>query len=145
NDRQLLPQECWYRDARLLCSRWVVPMSYGAYQVAEMIGGGVIAAAGLRARRAGLARPRLLALLLGLGCCWMTALGPATESSTYALLGPTAAWLLVSGAVERQPFTLRAVWLTGYALLVASQAAALLPSEWGRALKSLGPQPAAAL
>ena len=145
NDRQVMPRECWYRDARLLCSRWVVPMSYGAYQAAEVIGGGVIAAACLWARRAGLARPPLLALLLGLGCCWMTALGPATESSTYILLGPTAAWLLLTGAVENHPVSLRAAWLTGYGLLVTAQAASVLPAGWGRALQALGPQPLAAL
>jgi hypothetical protein len=145
NDRQVMPQECWYRDARLLCSRWVVPMSYGAYQTAEVIGGGIIAAAGLWARRAGLARPPLLALLLGLGCCWMTALGPATESSTYILLGPTAAWLLLAGAAEGHPVGLRAAWLTGYGLLVVAQAASVLPAGWGRSLQALGPQPLGAL
>jgi hypothetical protein len=145
NDRQLLPQDCWYRDARLLCSRWVVPMSYGAYQATEVVGGGVIAAACLWARRAGLGRQWLLALLLGLGCCWMTALGPATESATYVLLGPTAAWLLLTGVAAGHPLALRAVWLTGYGLLVAAQAVAVLPAGWGRTLQGLGPQPLAAL
>jgi hypothetical protein len=116
-------------------------MSYGTYQVLQAVCGGLIAVACWWVRRSGGA----LALVLGLGCCWMTALGPATESATYVLLGPTAAWLVVSGATERHPIGLRIVWLAGYALLVASQAVALLPGEWGRALKSLGPQPAAAL
>jgi hypothetical protein len=86
----------------------------------------------------------VLALLLGLGCCWMTALGPATESATYVLLGPAAAWLLLSGA-ERQPVGLRALWLVAYGLLIASQAAAALPGGLGRLPQSLGTQPFAAL
>jgi hypothetical protein len=145
NDRQAGPREMWYRDARMLCSLWVTPMSYRAYQLAEVVCAGVVAGACLWARRTGLEPTRLLTLLLGLGCCWMTALGPATESSTYVLLGPTVAWLAISGCGEGHPLALRIVWWVGYLLLVASQAASMLPSGWGRVLQSLGPQPLAAL
>jgi hypothetical protein len=145
NDRQLLSRDQWYRDARLLCSRWVTPMSYRAYQVTEVAGGAVTAAACLWARRTGWPAGRLAALALGLGCCWMTALGPATESATYVLLGPTAAWLLVSAGPERHPRGLRALWRVGYALLIGSQAASLLPFGLGRQVHTLGPQPLAAL
>jgi hypothetical protein len=145
NDRQLLPRELWYRDFRLLYSLWVAPLSYGAYQAVQVVGGVLVAGACLWARRAGLAPPRLLTLLLGLGCCWMTGLGPATESSTYILLGPTAAWLVISCKSERHPVGLRALWLSGYGLLAASQAASWLPWGWGRELQSFGPQPLAAL
>ncbi len=145
NDRQMGPREQWYRDARLLCSLWVTPMSYRAYLMLQAAGAAVTAGALLRARRAGLARRPSLALLLGLGCCWMTALGPATESSTYVLLGPTAAGLLLSGRAEGHPLGLRMLWAVGYGLLVASQAVSALPWGWGRAVQSLGPQPLAAL
>jgi hypothetical protein len=116
-------------------------MSHRAYQLAQAAGGAAAAVACLWARRAGLASPRLLELLLGLGCCWMTALGPATESASYILLGPTTAWLLLAGGADR----LRALWLTAYVVLVASQAASVLPGGWGRSLQSLGSQPLAAL
>ncbi len=145
NDRQLRPRAFWYRDARLLWGLCAAPLSSGAYQLVEAAGAAVAAGACLWARRAGLARPRLLALLLGLGCCWMTALGPATESSTYVLLGPTAAWLLLSAGADRHPIPLRLLWLIAYALLVVSQAASVLPGGWGRSLQALGPQPLAAL
>jgi hypothetical protein len=143
NDRQLLEPLCWYRDARLLCSRWVAPMSYTAYQATELLSGCLIALACLRARRQSLAKARLLAL--GLACCWMTALGPATESATYVLLGPIAAWLLVSAAREDHPFGLRVTWITSYVLLVGSQAVSMLPAGWGRTIQALGPQPLAGL
>jgi hypothetical protein len=142
DDRQVRPREFWYRDARLL---WAAPMSAHAYQLAQAAGAAAAAAACLWARRAGLERARLLALLLGLGCCWMTALGPATESATYVLLGPTVAWLLLCGRSDHHTAPLRALWLTSYTLLVASQAASALPGGWGRLLQSLGPQPLAAL
>jgi hypothetical protein len=145
NDRQLMPRAYWYRDARLLCSLWVTPMSYGAYQVWQGIGAAVVAVACLWARRTGLPQARLLTLLLGLGCCWMTVLGPATESSTYVLLGPTAAWLVLGGSVEGHSIGLRIVWATGYGLLVASQVASTLPGGLGRVAQALGPQPLAAL
>jgi hypothetical protein len=145
DDRQARPREMWYRDARLLWSWGAAPMGHRAYQLAQAAGAAAAAAACLWARRAGLARPRLLALLLGLGCCWMTALGPATESATYLLLGPTAAWLLLSGGADRHPIGLRILWLVAYVVLVVSQVASALPGGWGRSLQSLGPQPLAAL
>jgi hypothetical protein len=145
NDRQLLIRDVWYRDARLLWSLWVAPMSYTTYQIVQAVGAVVVAAACVWARRASLAQPRLLALVLGLGCCWMTALGPATESNTYVLLGPSVAWLLLSGRAERHPRALRLLWLIAYGLLVVSQTAAMLPRDLGRTLHSLGPQPLAAL
>ncbi len=143
NDRQLLEPLCWYRDARLLCSRWVAPMSYRAYQAVELIAGCGIALVCLRARLIGMAHARLMAL--GLSCCWMTALGPATESATYALLGPIAAWVLVSASRDGHPAGLRALWLVCYGTLVAAQAVAMLPAGWGRTIQALGPQPLAAL
>jgi hypothetical protein len=143
NDRQLLEPLCWYRDARLLCSRWIVPMSYGTYQAVEVIAGVVMAVVCLRARRIGMAHARAMAL--GIACCWMTALGPATESVTYVLIAPTLAWLLVTAAADGHPAGLRAVWLTSYGILVAAQAVAVLPAGWGRAIQALGPQPLAGL
>src|SRR5262249_28440923 len=132
-----------YRDARLLWSLWVSPMSYRAYQVVQLVGAAGLAGACLWARRAGMAQPRLLTLVLGLGCCWMTALGPATEAATYGLLGPSAAWLVLAGRAERHPRGLRLLWLSAYVLLVASQASAMW--GWGRLLQTFGPQPVAAL
>ncbi len=145
DDRQQRPRELWYRDARLVLGLWGAPMTARAYQLAQAAGAAAAVAACLWARRAGLERVRLLALLLGLGCCWMTALGPATESATYILLGPTAAWLLLRGGADRHPAWLRALWLTAYILLVMAQAASALPAGSGRSLQSLGPQPLAAI
>ncbi|MBX9580050.1 MAG: DUF2029 domain-containing protein [Gemmataceae bacterium] len=40
-------------------------------------------------------------LALGLGCGWVTVLGPATEAHTYVVLGPTAAIALVTALRPR--------------------------------------------
>jgi hypothetical protein len=111
----------------------------------QSVGAAAVVGAVLAARRAGLDATRLLTLIIGLGCCWMTALGPATESATYVLLAPTAAWLPLAGSVERHPIGLCIVWVMGYALLIASQTIVVLPPVWSRAILSLGPQPLAAL
>ena len=120
-------------------------MSYRAYQVLQGTVAAVIAGAVLAARRAGWPTARLLALILGLGCCWMTVLGPATESTTYVLLAPTVVWLLLSAKAERHPLGLRILWLTAYVLLLISQVVQPLPKDFARQVVSLEPQPLAAL
>ena len=162
NDRQLIPQEQWYRDLRLLCTLWVTPMSYLVYQGVELGAGIMMAVLGLGLRWRGVPRARILLLLFGLGCCWMTLLGPATESSTYVLLGPVGAWLALRGGgppglpgigpgrpgdppprSTSQSLWLRPLFLGSFALLLAAQLASAMP--WGVHFQKLGPQPFAAL
>ncbi len=144
DDRQHGSYLFWYRDLRLLFSQWIAPIGYRTYLILQICAGGAIAAVCFWARRAGIGQARLLTLVLGLGCCWMTALGPASESATYSLLGPTAAWLVVSGMGESGG-GLRIVGLVGLRILLLSLVAATLPAGWGRQVHALGPQPLAAL
>jgi hypothetical protein len=139
NDRQLLPRDLWYRDLRQLCSLWLTPLSYRAYQALEVLSGAGLALLALGLRWAGVPPTRLLALVLGLACCWMTVLGPATESATYVLLAPPAAWLTVSAGARGDPPWLRGLFLGGYGLLLAAQLAVTTP--WGRTFHALGSQP----
>ena len=132
NERQHLTIDLWYRDFRLLWSRWFAPMSYAAYAAVQSAAGAGMALLVFALRRAGVARGRLLGMALGLGCCWMTALGPATESATYVLLAPVGAWLALAPGTPR-------VARLGYGLLLAAQVASTTP--WGRAFHALGPQP----
>src|SRR5579871_398569 len=88
NDRHLLAPHLWYRDLRLLSSLLGAELSYQFYQIVQLVAGLGLA---VFCRRTG----RPLVVILGLGCCWMTVLGPATESATYLLLAPTSAWLLL--------------------------------------------------
>jgi hypothetical protein len=82
-------------------------------------------------------------LLVGVGCGWMTVFGPATESSTYVLLGPVAAGALLRAWLRRSPAWSWALVGAGYGILVATQVTTWFP--WGRAFQTLGPQPLAGL
>jgi Glycosyltransferase family 87 len=137
-DRQGLEREYWYRDLRLLCAQVGIPLEEGGYRMLQVLGG--IAAAGgcLAARVSGWPVRRRLTLLTALGCFWMTVLGPATESATYALLAPTAGWALLE-AWRARPLAVRGLVLAGYGLLVVAALAAWFPGS--RQFQALGVQP----
>jgi hypothetical protein len=137
SDRHDLPRELWYRDFQLLCWACHVPLSTGAYRVVQLLTAAGCAGACLAARRAGWERRRLLALVTVLGCGWMTAFGSATESATYVLVAPVAAWAVLEAG--RRPLLLRGVPAAGYGLLVLAQAANWFPR--GKEVHMLGVQP----
>jgi hypothetical protein len=139
DDRQVLPIVFWYRDLRLLCHLYSIPMSATMYHSVQMVAAAGIAAICLLEHRAGWPQRHVLTALLGLGCCWMTLLGSATESCTYILLAPSLAWALL----DRQPGWLRMGLVGTYALFGLTQAAVWFP--WGREAHSLGLHPLAAL
>jgi hypothetical protein len=143
NDRSVLPRELCYRDLQLLCRVCALPLSTLAYVEFQLLAAAAVAAVCVAARSLGCPQRPLLTLLTALSCCWMTVFGPATESATYILLAPTAAWAVLEAWLERRPLVVRGVLLAGYALLLAAQAANWLPD--GRSLQALGPQPLAAL
>jgi hypothetical protein len=143
NDRQLLIRDLWYRDLRLLVTAYVTPMSYQSYQIVEALAGLGIAATCVMAHRLQLPRQRLLNLVLTLGCCWTTVLGPATESATYVLLAPVASWLMLKATTSERSRVARTAWVASYVLLLIAQIASWFP--WGRTFHSLGPQPLAGL
>jgi hypothetical protein len=139
NDRQLLEPQLWYRDLRLLCRVWIAPLGYQSYQVVEAVAGAALAGLALLLKRAGAPRRWLINLLLGLACCWMTVLGPATESATYALLSPVAAWLILSAFTGEHPLLVRGLFVAGVGFLVFGQATAVIAGA--KPLQLLGPQP----
>jgi hypothetical protein len=139
--RQNLPVELWYRDFRLLCHSCGVPLGDSGYAAVQLLAAAGIAAVTVAGRRAGWDRQRLLRTSFALACCWMTLLGPATESCTYILLAPALAGALLDG--WRGPWWLRGGLLAGYGLLVAAQVAVWFP--FGRQVHTAGPQPMGAL
>jgi hypothetical protein len=142
-DRSGFPLESCYRDLPLLCRRWLVPLSPHGYLLVQVLAGGGMAAVCLACRRRGWPKWRLLTLLTGLGSCWMTVFGPATESCTYILVGPSAAWALVD-AWQRSGSVGVRLWLgVAYGLLVATYMSAWFPSDYR--LQPLGLQPLAGL
>lgn len=127
------------RDLFLLVRFWFGLPSEGLYRLVQLTSAAALACWCLAAR------PNLSVLLpaiLHLGCIWMTLLGPSTESSTYTLLAPTAAILLISTYIggPKPVFTLS---LIGYTLLILPTLAAAFPG--GTRLQHFGPQPAGAV
>jgi len=142
-DRQRLITQLWYRDIRLLLRPWLGPLDMGTYAVMQLTAAACVAASCLAARRAAWTGDRLLILLFGLGCCWMTVFGPATESCTYILLAPALAWGLLNAWQARCSGTELALFTTSYGLFLACQTAVWFP--FGRTVHTLGLQSLAGL
>jgi hypothetical protein len=120
-DRQHGPINDWYRDFRAMWRVYVAPVSMRHYLTLELATAAIIAAVCLMGQRKRWPVNRLLTMLLSLACCWMTALGPATESATYILLAPIIAWTLIEAKDE--PLMLRMGYELVFGLFVASQCA----------------------
>jgi len=136
--------EAWYCDFRLLCRVWFVPLGVHAYLAIQLVTAAGIAAVCLAAQRGGWAPRRVLSLVFGLTCCWITVFGLSTESATYILLGPALAWALVEARLEKRAPATRALLVCSYGLLVTTQIAAWFPGMVQR-VRELGSQPFAGL
>jgi hypothetical protein len=128
-----------YRDFWLLCRLWHLPVSRQAYLALQLGAAGLTAALCLAGRLRGLDPRRLLALVLVLASCWMMLFGPATESSTYALLAVPLAWMVLDAWIECRPLWVRSGTGVSYALLTGSFLAGWFPI--GTEVHALGPQP----
>ena len=122
-DRQRGPISDWYRDLRAVWRIYVAPISVRGYFIIELAAAAIIALVALLGHLQHWPRNLLLATVLSLACCWMTALGPATESATYILLAPTVAWTLIESSVEPRDRPWRVAYGIVFGLFVASQCA----------------------
>jgi hypothetical protein len=100
--RAYWPDHMAYRDLWLLWRRaWP---HHEAYQAATLALAAACAAAVLLQRRRGLAQRTVTSTALVLGTGWLCLCGPTMESSTFVLLAPALAWLVMApgtGHVER--------------------------------------------
>jgi hypothetical protein len=122
-DRQKGPITDWYRDFRAMWRVYVAPMSMRQYLILELTVAALIAAICLIGRAQHRPMNQLLTMLLSLACCWMTVLGPATESATYILLAPIVAWMLVETHAEPSAWLRRIGYELVFGLFIASQCA----------------------
>lgn len=143
DDRQVLSLDLWLRDLRLLFHVWLVPLTPLAYAAMQVGAGAVMALICWFGRRQGWPSRPLLTLLLALGCCWMTVLGPMAESCTYILLAPSLAVALLHAWHEARPVWVRGLLVGIFTLLLLAQIATWFPG--GRWFRNLGPQPLAGL
>jgi hypothetical protein len=142
-NRQNLPVATTYRDLRLIWRVWLVPLAPAVYLALQLATAGGSALVCLAGQFQGWSQRRFLTLLLGLGCCWMTVFGVATESATYMLVAPTAAWAVLEVCTEKRTWVLRLVFLSSYGLLFAAQIANWFPGS--SHFHGLGIQPFATL
>lgn len=144
DNRHQLQVELWYRDLRLLCHNWHLTLSPKAYRMIQVLAAAAIAAWCVWAKLARWEQQRLLTLLLALGCCWMTLLGPTTESCTYIFVAPTLAWTLLDAWLAPRPIGLRYGLAVSLGLFTVSRMAVWFPGG-ARHLQVAGLQPLAAL
>jgi glycosyl transferase family 87 len=81
-----------YRDAFYLFRLFNVPMPLAGYAILQAVSGLAAAVACRLASRRGAPASQVLWIVLVLGTCWMTLLGPASEPKTYILVAPALAW-----------------------------------------------------
>jgi hypothetical protein len=92
DDRKSWPPHMAYRDLWLLLRVTgieISPWTYTGLQVLAAAGAALVC---LAARMRRWSRPNVLLVVLVTGSCWMTLVGPATESCTYVILAPVLAW-----------------------------------------------------
>lgn len=127
-------------DFQLLYRVWIGPLGASTYRGIELSMGLAIAALCLASRRAGRSEQEQVAFLLGAGCAWMTAFGPASESATYMLLASTVSAEVLQSRRDR----IAVLVGTAYFLLLSVQLSGWVPGLI-RSYNKLGPQPLAAL
>ena len=94
-DRANIQLEHMYRDLWLLIHLYGIPISRNVYLLLQAGAGAGIALLCWNRQRAGWPANRLLTSTLALTMTWTMLLGPATESSSFALLAPSFAWSIV--------------------------------------------------
>lgn len=138
-NRQVVPVREWYRDVRLIAKVWFgVNTGEIAYRGIELLAAAWMAGVCLLGKWRGWREDHLLVTVFVLGCGWMTVLGPATETVTYLILAPAAAWVVVQVFAEHRPIWERGVVVLAFVLMLSVHVAAWFG---GRAYMTLGPQP----
>jgi hypothetical protein len=137
DDRKVWPPHMAYRDLWLLLQVCHIHISTTLYTLVQ--GATAAGAAGIvvLARRRGWERREVLLAVVVLGCCWMTLLGPATESATYVVLAPVLAWAVLESsrqargqgetAVGKWPAGVRWVPATAWGVFLLAVLAGLSP------------------
>ncbi len=120
------PQDA-YRDLRLLLGVIGMKPGHATYFAIQLAGALAVAFACLRMKAAAMSPRRFLALVYALVACWILLLGPATESSTYILLAPALAWLLIEAWTSPRPVALRAALVVCCVLLLGTMMANWFP------------------
>lgn len=126
------------RDLYLVFRVWATPPTQQVYTAIKLTVAAGMAVLVLLVWRRTRDLRTVSPLALGLGCVWMTVLGPAVEAHTYTLVGPTAAAAVVFGIADRRWVT-AALAATGWALMMSPVVRDMFPN--GGPFQAMGPQP----
>ncbi len=132
-----------YRDLWLLVRILHLPVSLAAYHGIQIAGAALAAGLVLLLKRRNGDPAWLVNAALGLSCCWIGLLGPATESSTFIVLAPTMGWALADVWHADRGRALRWLVLASFSLFVLARLVGLFhgTAHW----HALGIQPWGAL
>jgi hypothetical protein len=108
-------------DVRELLGSLHITLTNHQYLLLELAAAGLIAILVVIARLRQTDRRTLIMLTFGLATCWMTLLGPATESQTLIIIAPIAAWLLLAVLLAAAPAGYRWMIALSYALFSLTQ------------------------
>jgi hypothetical protein len=129
-----------FQDVMFTWQRWIGPMDRSTYTLLSVAAGAAVGGVIFVCRgQVSVADSSVSAF--GLGTAWMMAFGPATEGTTYIVLAPAAAFMMMQG--RRMPGWRRWAAIGAYAILAAGQLQLLFPL--GRPIHRVGAQPAAAV
>jgi Glycosyltransferase family 87 len=139
-DERLPGTSSAYRDVTQLLHNAHVSITHAQFLIVQVATGLLAAVLCLIARwRLRWAADRLAPFAYALGTFWMLLFGPATESSTYVLIAPLAAWLVVDAIHGRMSRTSAILVLVGSGLVHAALVSSFFP--FGRAVHDSGLQP----
>jgi hypothetical protein len=143
-DDRFIAGRTTYRDLALLLQLAHVPIVRSQYLIVEAAAGVVAALVCLVARwRLGWTSERMVPFVYAIGTFWMLLCGPSTESSTYILIAPLAAWLVLDAFRGRMAMPSRILVIAGSVLVHFALFASAFP--FGRAVHDLGLHPFGAL
>jgi hypothetical protein len=108
DNRHDIPPLVANKDCNCLLRFFGLELSQRAYFLVQAGTGALVALLGLWGQRRGWDRRQVVAALLCMGCAWMVAFGPATETSTYIVLAPVLAWSMVDACQIGRPLWSRA-------------------------------------
>jgi hypothetical protein len=133
-----------YRDLSQILQLAHVPINRAGFLVLQIVLGVMAALTCLLVQwRRGWEAQRLVRLTYFLGTFWMILCGPATESSTYVLLAPVAAWLTMSALRGEFPAVAKGLIVFGFACVHLALASSAFP--FGGRVHDLGLHPLGAL
>jgi hypothetical protein len=130
--------DAMYRDVGLIWYELVGPVNPAIYRVVQLSAVILVGLATLRLRRTRLTDAAQLHCILFLFILWILLFGPSTESATFMLAAPVAAWLLLESLHHRDAFR-RGTAFIGYTLLFIGSFMAWVP--YSKKMKNVPFQP----